>query len=160
MLVRGRARNPVHIRDGHFIDQQCRMIVTRNHIKHIRRHVFTRHVPGIMLAGRFVVPLDDDYLDEIAAAFGEVIDSKSPYTSGHSARVALYADCIAAELGLGRLWVKDDGQNPTSSLKDRASAMAVAKASMPARPLPAVLLMPDWMALPAAPPPPVTEAYS
>lgn len=35
---------------------------------------------------------------------------------------------LAAELGLGRLWVKDDGQNPTSSLKDRASAMAVAKA--------------------------------
>ena len=26
------------------------------------------------------------------------------------------------------LWVKDDGQNPTASLKDRASAMAVAKA--------------------------------
>ena len=27
-----------------------------------------------------------------------------------------------------KLWVKDDGQNPTASLKDRASAMAVAKA--------------------------------
>ena len=36
---------------------------------------------------------------------------------------------LAEELGLGRLWVKDDGLNPTSSLKDRASAMAVAKAS-------------------------------
>ena len=35
---------------------------------------------------------------------------------------------LAAELGLGRVWVKDDGQNPTASLKDRASAMAVAKA--------------------------------
>ena len=35
---------------------------------------------------------------------------------------------LAAELGLGKLWVKDDGQNPTASLKDRASAMAVAKA--------------------------------
>ena len=35
---------------------------------------------------------------------------------------------LAAELGLGRLWVKDDGLNPTASLKDRASAMAVAKA--------------------------------
>ena len=32
------------------------------------------------------------------------------------------------QLGLKRLWVKDDGQNPTASLKDRASAMAVAKA--------------------------------
>lgn len=35
---------------------------------------------------------------------------------------------LAKMLGLKRLWVKDDGQNPTASLKDRASAMAVAKA--------------------------------
>jgi len=35
---------------------------------------------------------------------------------------------MARELGIGRLWLKDDGQNPTASLKDRASAMAVAKA--------------------------------
>ena len=41
----------------------------------------------------------------------------------------LYEEPRLAELlGLGRLWVKDDGQNPTASLKDRASAMAVAKA--------------------------------
>ncbi len=36
--------------------------------------------------------------------------------------------CLAEQLGLKRLYVKDDGQNPTASLKDRASAMAVAKA--------------------------------
>ena len=35
---------------------------------------------------------------------------------------------LAAQLGIKKLWVKDDGQNPTASLKDRASAMAVAKA--------------------------------
>lgn len=35
---------------------------------------------------------------------------------------------LAEQLGLKRLWVKDDGQNPTASLKDRASAMAIAKA--------------------------------
>ncbi|KAF5076218.1 Threonine synthase [anaerobic digester metagenome] len=35
---------------------------------------------------------------------------------------------LASELGVKQLWVKDDGQNPTASLKDRASAMAVAKA--------------------------------
>ena len=32
---------------------------------------------------------------------------------------------LAKQLGLKKLWVKDDGQNPTASLKDRASAMAV-----------------------------------
>lgn len=35
---------------------------------------------------------------------------------------------LAQELGLSRLYIKDDGLNPTASLKDRASAMAVAKA--------------------------------
>lgn len=44
------------------------------------------------------VPLDEDYLDEIAAAFGQIVDAKSPYTAGHSARVALYADHIATHL--------------------------------------------------------------
>ena len=35
---------------------------------------------------------------------------------------------LAKELGLRRVFIKDDGINPTASLKDRASAMAVAKA--------------------------------
>ena len=38
------------------------------------------------------------------------------------------ADALAQELGLAKLYIKDDGINPTASLKDRASAMAVAKA--------------------------------
>ncbi|MBS2012855.1 MAG: HD-GYP domain-containing protein [Deltaproteobacteria bacterium] len=49
---------------------------------------------------RCSVPVDDDYLDEVAAAFGEVVDSKSPYTSGHSARVAVYTDLVAKEVGV------------------------------------------------------------
>ncbi|MBO0662012.1 HD domain-containing protein [Jiella sp. MQZ9-1] len=39
--------------------------------------------------------VDEDYLDDIAEAFAEVVDSKSPYTSGHSERVALFTDMIA-----------------------------------------------------------------
>jgi len=38
------------------------------------------------------------------------------------------ADRLAKELGIKKLYVKDDGVNPTASLKDRASSMAVAKA--------------------------------
>ena len=38
------------------------------------------------------------------------------------------ADTLAKQLGIKKLYVKDDGINPTASLKDRASAMAVAKA--------------------------------
>lgn len=35
---------------------------------------------------------------------------------------------LAREIGLATLYIKDDGQNPTASLKDRASAVAVVKA--------------------------------
>jgi HD-GYP domain-containing protein (c-di-GMP phosphodiesterase class II) len=56
-----------------------------------------------------VIHLDDGYLDDIAEAFAEVIDSKSPFTSGHSQRVTLYTDLIAEELGFTaerRRWLK------------------------------------------------------
>ena len=55
------------------------------------------------------VVLDEDYLDDIAMAFGQVVDSKSPYTAGHSERVALYTDMIAETMGLTperRRWLK------------------------------------------------------
>jgi threonine synthase len=35
---------------------------------------------------------------------------------------------MAEALGVRQVWVKDDGQNPTASLKDRASAMVIAHA--------------------------------
>ncbi|MBF8450240.1 HD-GYP domain-containing protein [Aeromonas dhakensis] len=60
-------------------------------------------------AGQSEVALDEDYLDEIAAAFGQVVDSKSPYTAGHSGRVALYTDILATQMGLSeqrRRWLK------------------------------------------------------
>ena len=55
------------------------------------------------------VDVDEDYLDRVAAAFGQVVDAKSPYTAGHSERVALYTDMIAEQLGLSdvrRRWLK------------------------------------------------------
>ena len=33
------------------------------------------------------------------------------------------------QLGLERLWIKDEGRNPTASFKDRASAVVVARAA-------------------------------
>lgn len=55
------------------------------------------------------VVVDDDLLDQIAEAFGQVVDSKSPFTAGHSERVALYTDMIAGKLGIDgprRRWLK------------------------------------------------------
>lgn len=53
--------------------------------------------------------IDDSYLDDIAEAFADVIDAKSPFTADHSRRVTLYADIIAEQLGLGaahRRWLR------------------------------------------------------
>jgi HD-GYP domain-containing protein (c-di-GMP phosphodiesterase class II) len=79
------------------------------------------------------VALDDDYLDDIAMAFGQVVDAKSPYTSGHSARVALYTDMIAEQLGLDaqrRRWLRrgallhDVGKlGVSNSVLDKAGAL-------------------------------------
>lgn len=53
--------------------------------------------------------VDEDYLDDIAAGFARVVDAKSPFTAGHSDRVALFADLIAEELGYTperRRWIR------------------------------------------------------
>lgn len=53
--------------------------------------------------------VDEDYLDDIAAAFAQVIDSKSPFTRGHSERVTLFSDMVAEELAMScdkRRWLK------------------------------------------------------
>jgi threonine synthase len=42
-------------------------------------------------------------------------------------------DALASELGLSRLYIKDDGQNPTASYKDRASSIVVIKAQETSR---------------------------
>jgi len=72
----------------------------------------SRNLPGIIFTlepAQHAATVDDDYLDDIAAAFAQVIDSKSPYTSGHSERVTLFTDMIAEAMGLSperRRWLK------------------------------------------------------
>ncbi len=53
--------------------------------------------------------LDEDYLDDIAEAFGQVVDAKSPFTAGHSARVGLYTALLAESMDVPearRRWLK------------------------------------------------------
>ncbi|MCU0832786.1 MAG: HD domain-containing protein [Rhizobiaceae bacterium] len=50
--------------------------------------------------GQKVILADEDYLDDIVEGFARVIDAKSPYTAGHSDRVAEFTVKIAEELGL------------------------------------------------------------
>ncbi|MDP1863437.1 MAG: HD domain-containing phosphohydrolase [Thiobacillus sp.] len=53
-----------------------------------------------------VVRIDEQRLDTIAEAFAQVVDAKSHYTYGHSARVATYTEAIATTLGLPKQRVR------------------------------------------------------
>ncbi len=44
------------------------------------------------------VQVDEQLLDDIAAAFGLVVDAKSPFTNGRSQRMAYYCDAMTASL--------------------------------------------------------------
>jgi HD-GYP domain-containing protein (c-di-GMP phosphodiesterase class II) len=55
---------------------------------------------------------DQDYLDRVAKGFAMVVDSKSPFTAGHSERVAVFADLIAEKMGYEpsrRRWLRRAG---------------------------------------------------
>jgi response regulator RpfG family c-di-GMP phosphodiesterase len=52
-------------------------------------------------------PVDEDYLDAITSALGQVIDAKSPYTAGHSTRVADYAEGVAQRLDVPAARVRE-----------------------------------------------------
>ncbi len=57
------------------------------------------------------------------------VDPESPVPPLRVGWTPLYpAPRLGEKLGLRHLWVKDDSMNPTASLKDRASAVAVVKA--------------------------------
>jgi threonine synthase len=53
-------------------------------------------------------------------------ESLSPLPVGNTPLI--HARRLGASLGLPNLYIKDDGRNPSASLKDRASAIAVARA--------------------------------
>lgn len=59
--------------------------------------------------GGHQVTIDEDYLDDITEAFGQVVDAKSPYTAGHSARVGLYSALLGEAMNVPeprRRWLK------------------------------------------------------
>lgn len=63
--------------------------------------------------------------------YAEVLPVRDPafrLTLGEGMTPLIEAERLAHELGLERLWLKDEGQNPTGSFKARGLAMAVARA--------------------------------
>jgi threonine synthase len=55
-------------------------------------------------------------------------DGEEPVTLGEGGTPLLELPRLAAQVGVGRLWGKDEGQNPTGSFKARGLGMAVTKA--------------------------------
>jgi len=56
------------------------------------------------------------------------VDDPSPIDLGAGFTPLVRADRLAAELGLGELWIKNDTANPTGSFKDRVVSVALTKA--------------------------------
>jgi threonine synthase len=56
------------------------------------------------------------------------VDDAVPVDLGAGFTPLVRADRLAAELGLGELWIKDDTANPTGSFKDRVVSVALTKA--------------------------------
>ncbi|MDP9070322.1 MAG: threonine synthase [Actinomycetota bacterium] len=62
------------------------------------------------------------YADLLPAAAADAVNLGAGYTP------LVRADRLAAELGLGELWIKNDTLNPTGSFKDRVVSVALTKA--------------------------------
>ncbi len=107
------ARREIRSRSGTWFDPS--LVAAFEEVARIPAFWSAMEEPGFTQAvldmepARSATLVDEDYLDDIAAAFAQVIDSKSPYTSGHSDRVTLFADMIAEQLQFSpehRRWLK------------------------------------------------------
>jgi threonine synthase len=56
-------------------------------------------------------------------------DAESPVSLGEGVTPLLDAPQLARELGIARLWIKDEGRNPTASFKARGMSAAVTRAA-------------------------------
>jgi len=79
----------------------------------VRREDIARSLDPTMWRYRALLPLADDATVPPLAVGGTPL-YRAPRAAG--------------DLGLREVWLKDDGRNPTGSLKDRASALVVARA--------------------------------
>ncbi|WP_210396853.1 HD-GYP domain-containing protein [Motiliproteus sediminis] len=94
--------------DPQLVDQLNVIVKRQAFIQGLRSPDVSQRVMSLAPA-QARLPLDDDYFDCIVTAFGKIVDAKSPYTAGHSERVAVYTDLIARELGIAneeRTWLR------------------------------------------------------
>ena len=112
--VCGAAHDPAHPLS---VCENCgQMLAVRYDLARIAASLTKRELasrPPGMYRFRELTPLDDD---------------ETPITLGEGSTPLLRLPRLATHLGLGRLWAKDEGQNPTGSFKARGLGMAITRA--------------------------------
>lgn len=112
----------------------CRREFARDAVRYLCPDCGAKYRPGIPLTGVLEVVFDAEHLRPRFDArrpdwsLLTAVEPKHfpPLIVGHTALVR--APRLGAELKLPRLSIKNDGQNPSGSLKDRASFLVVAEA--------------------------------
>lgn len=79
-------------------DAACELLHDDRFRKGLRSPDIDAKVVALEPSG-FAREVDDAGLDEIARTFADIVDAKSPWTSHHSVKVAMYAKAIGEQLG-------------------------------------------------------------
>lgn len=98
------AREEIARLSGSWLDPElCRQFERVSRTQSFWQALCSESLPeriGDLIPAEASLPVDEDFLDDITAAFGQVIDAKSPYTGGHSERVGDYATILGRAMGM------------------------------------------------------------
>ena len=121
----------------HFRCSECRASYREDELRYVCPRCARLQEPGRELRGILEVEIEDlpQSWPEIEPASPAFLTAFLPIGSGRSLpplpvgnTPLLEAPRLRSELGMERLWLKDDTRNPSGSTKDRASQLVVAKA--------------------------------
>jgi threonine synthase len=113
----------------------CGKLYQRDEVRYLCPDCAKRYLPGIPLVGVLLAQFDYVAIrrrfkmqNPDWSLFSAVEEQHyPPYPIGHTPFFPVAA--LGKELGFGNVWLKNDGLNPSASLKDRASFLVVAEAN-------------------------------
>lgn len=115
--------------------QECKKIYQRDEVRYLCPNCSKDYKPGIPLKGVLEAIFDYDWISKSfdknnpdwslfsaveTKYYPEYLVGNTPFFRSHR---------LEAKLGYTNLWIKNDGLNPSGSLKDRASFLLVAEAN-------------------------------
>jgi len=119
----------------HYICSTCGRRYARDEVRYLCPDCGRDYAPGMPLVGVLTVRFDYAAIRKKFEkrnpdwSLFSAVEEKffPPYPVGHTPFFRSAA--LGAALGFADLWIKNDGQNPSGSLKDRASFLVVAEAA-------------------------------